>query len=189
MKKYLYLLLFVIFSILEQGCDKNDLNPSIEKKADLNINKSVLVEGNVNEKAPDLRTIIMWPLTDAFGHIIGWNILGCTWPSTNCLPTVVITPPDGDKSPTEEAYIDFIDKFNRDRIEEFFSEGDYLSLFPSLTNMPDVVKKFVDSDLNLYLEIGKDGLDYYIGLPIEIDYKSDWRGQEEIVFVIDKQKK
>ena len=29
----------------------------------------------------------------------------------------------------------------------------------------------------------------HVANPIEIDYKSDWRGQEEIVFVIDKQKK
>jgi hypothetical protein len=166
-----------------QGCSKSDID-QIDIKKPI-INKSVTIEGNVGMRAPDNRTLHMWPIRDEYGNVITWIILGCAWPSWNCLPTVVITPEQ--KTPTNDAYKDFIEKFKSNNLDEFFALGDYISLFPNVANLPEVVREIVASKINFYYEVGTDGFDYYIGLPKEVDYHSDWTGQEKVVFVIDNQ--
>jgi hypothetical protein len=82
----------------------------------------------------------------------------------------------------------FLNKFNTNHTNEFFTTGDYLTLFPQLINMPDVVEGLSESSIILHHDVGsEDDFDYYIGLPTGTDYLSNWEGDSKCVFVIDNQ--
>ena len=181
MKKIVFIYSIIIVVAFLQGCSKSDIN-QIDEKNPIS-DKSVTIEGNAGMKAPDMRMLHLLVLPNDYGGIDIF-ILGCAWPSSNCLPTVVITPDE--RTPTNEAYNDFIEKFKSNNLDEFFAVGDYISLFPNVVNLPEVIREIVASEINFYYEVGTDGFDYYIGLAKEVDYHSDWRGQEKVVFVIDK---
>ncbi|HAO08018.1 MAG TPA: hypothetical protein DCQ50_13790 [Chryseobacterium sp.] len=112
--------------------------------------------------------------------------LGCAEPATNCLPTVIITPPQKSLNITlKVAHNDFIEKFKNNKVADFFNNGDYLTLFPQITKLPDALDGLRKSNIVLYHKIGAtDGLDYYIGLPKDVKFSSDWHGLEKCVFVI-----
>lgn len=142
-------------------------------------------------KAPDgMKSLYAWPLIDEdTGQIITWIVFGCAWPASNCLPEVVIVGGTTKSSDLLNiVYDDFINKFNSNRVNEFFTTGDYLALFPQLINMPDVVKGLSESSIILHHEVGsEDKFDYYIGLSVGTNYLSNWEGNTKCVFVIDKQ--
>ncbi|MDO9258032.1 MAG: hypothetical protein Q7U54_21140 [Bacteroidales bacterium] len=110
----------------------------------------------------------------------------CGDPAENCLPEVIITPPQKSSSNSlKYAYSDFSEKFKNKDIAEFFTNGDYLTLFPEIKQLPDALSGLRNSNIILHHVVGeKDGLDYYIGLPKNINFSSDWKGLEKCVFVI-----
>ncbi|OQX82270.1 MAG: hypothetical protein B6D64_00885 [Bacteroidetes bacterium 4484_276] len=176
------ILLSLAISLLILGCSK-------EHPDNINVNSNTSTL-----KSSDMEMLYLIYQYDDWGNYIGVIVLGCWWPPDNCLPTVVITgsaPNDGSSSseadPTKTAYDDFICQFQNNNVDEFFASGDYLTLFPELNNMPDVVTGLSNSDIILYHEVGEDGFDYYIGLSDGTDYSSDWIGNESCVFVIDDQ--
>lgn len=118
------------------------------------------------------------------------GVYGCAEPPRNCLPTVIITSAQlKSTSKLDVAYNDFIDKFNKGKVNEFFTSGDYLSLFPQVNSLPNVLNELRNSDIKLYHQKNKqDGLDYYLGLPKNTNFKSDWIGLEKCVFVINHKK-
>ena len=119
-------------------------------------------------------------------YMNGDIVLGCEIPSKNCLPTVIITPPQKSSDVAlKAAHTDFVEKFKNNKIADFFNAGDYLTLFPQISKLPDALNGLKKSDIVLYHKIGaNDGFDYYIGLPKGIKFSSDWKGLEKCVFVI-----
>jgi len=112
--------------------------------------------------------------------------LGCAEPAGNCLPTVIITPPQKSLDISlKSAHNDFIEKFNNNKIADFFNNGDYLTLFPQITKLPEALNGLKKSEIVLYHKVGvNDGFDYYVGLPKNVKFSSDWHGLEKCVFVI-----
>jgi hypothetical protein len=126
---------------------------------------------------PEMRTL--------YGE--GYPFIGCAEPPRNCLPTVIINGSSQLKSTSKLkiAHNDFIEKFKNNKVAEFFNNGDYLTLFPEISQLPDALYGLQKSEIVLYHILGgNDGLDYYIGLPKEIKFNSNWQGLEKCVFVV-----
>lgn len=118
------------------------------------------------------------------------GVYGCAEPPANCLPTVIITPTQlKSTSNLDIAYTNFVDKFNKGKVNEFFKSDDYLMLFPEVNSLPGVLIELQNSDIKLYHQKSKqDGFDYYIGLPKNTDLNSNWTGLERCVFVVNYKK-
>ena len=129
---------------------------------------------------PEMRTLYM----------AGPIVLGCAEPPANCLPTVIITSTQlKSTSNLDIVYNNFIGKFNNGKANEFFKSDDYLLLFPEVNSLPNVLIELQNSDIKLYCQKSKqDGFDYYIGLPKNVDFNSDWKGLEKCVFVVNYKK-
>jgi len=114
------------------------------------------------------------------GEII-WCI--CDSPPYNCLPPVIITP---SKSPGANAYTQFIQAFTNNDTRKFFSSDASKFLFPNLQLLPDAVLGLQNGEIVLhYIKGTNDNFDYYVGLPKEVDFNSEWDGMEKCVLVID----
>jgi len=179
MKKSIVFVL--ILSLLAISCNKENILKTNDETAINNVNK------NLKESSNNMRMLYFITIFDEWGFPIDTIILGCWWPPSFCLPTVVITGNSQEcPVPVKNAYDDFINKFTNDSVSSFFNYGDYLTLFPELANMPDVVQGLSNSNIILHKDVGKDdSCDYYIGLPDSINYLSDWHGAQKCVFVID----
>jgi len=164
-------LVFSVFfvSSIFVGCTKENDTP---KNKQTNYNMKTSVE-------PVMRTLYNNPLG-----------VYCEPPALNCLPTVIIIAfPNKDASPLELAYADFIAKFENNNIQDFFKTGDYLTLFPQILILPNVLTELQNSDIILHYQKSEvDGYDYYIGLPKNVTFESDWKGMEKCVFVIHNEK-
>lgn len=149
---------------------------SCKKDSDTNSNDQST--NIVNTKSQDVPMRTLYMASDI--------VLGCEIPSKNCLPTVIITPPQKSSNVSlKAAHNDFIEKFKNNKIAEFFNNGDYLTLFPQVIKLPEALDGLKKSEILLYHKIGtNDGFDYYIGLPKDVKFSSDWKGLEKCVFVI-----
>ncbi len=163
---------------------------SCNKENDIKINGKTSVQHNVSKEDPvALEYLYKYVEYDPFGDTLYVIPLFCAWPPVNCLPEVIITP-DAKQCSIEviNAYNDFIQKFENGEISLFFSKGDYLTLFPKLKDMQDVVEGLCSGEIILHHDISKqNGFDYYIGLPDGVYYLSSWSGKEKCVFQIDNQ--
>lgn len=179
MKKYIIIVL--VLSLIVISCSKGNIIKTNDETTINNDNK------NLKESSNNMRMLYYWTIFDEFGSPVDVIILGCWWPPDNCLPTVVISGNSQEcPAPTKNAYDDFINKFTNDSVSSFFTNGNYLTLFPELVNMPDVVQGLSNSTIILHKDVGKnDSLDYYIGLPDSVDYLSNWQDLQKCVFVID----
>ncbi len=178
MKKIIVLIIFGI-SILMNSCIKdNDV---------INIDSTNEQQNSLKEGSTNLEYLYTDVSYDPISGEVYVVVLGCWWPSYNCLPEVVITPSTkGSSEKLLNAYNDFINKFNNDEVSIFFSNGDYLTLFPALKDMEDIVEGLRTKEIVLHYDIGKEnGFDHYIGLPKGVDYHSDWRDKVKCVFQID----
>lgn len=172
------LIIACFFVTIISSCNKEKDIISDSQTSAANINPAL------KQTDASLRTLYATPCLDPLGNVVSWIVFGCWWPANNCLPTTYVS-----SSSMEKANENFINNFNNNTIDEFFKGGDYLTLFPELKKMTEVVNGLVSSNIILFHEIGKDdGLDYYIGLPKEIKYLSDWKGREKCVLVVDNHK-
>ena len=180
MKKIFYTLILIISILFISGCTKENIN----------IKDSVKPPTLKESQNPKMRKLYSFYYINGLGQGPGQIILGCFWPPMACLPTVTIyaNPIDDGSIEVKNTYNNFINAFNNNKINEFFSSGDYLTLFPELIYMPDVIDGLCSSKIILHYDIGSDdGFDYYIGLPDSVNYLSDWQGEQKCVFVIDNQ--
>lgn len=162
-------MLFSIIAISLGSCKKS--NDTIEDE------QTIMNDG--------LKTVLDQPMRTLYN--VDYPFIGCAEPPHNCLPTVIIEGPAPLKSASKRkiVYNDFIEKFKNKKVAEFFNNGDYLTLFPKISQLPDALHGLQKSEIILYHILGvNDGLDYYIGLPKDVKFKSDWQGLEKCVFVI-----
>jgi len=104
----------------------------------------------------------------------------------NCLPTVIITPSD---ALVAKAYNQFIQAFNNNDTRMFFNSNATKILFPNLQLLPDALRGLQTGDIMLYQIKGtNDNFDYYVGLPKEVDFNSEWKGMEKCVLVVGSSK-
>jgi hypothetical protein len=164
----LFILLFAFTSVVfSGGCNKeNDLI----KKSDKDIS---LKSGGPNS---NMRTL--WIEFDLYGNI---RYIWCGYPPANCLPTVIVY-----SKAESKAYELFIQAYQSESVNKFFSSKDWVSLFPDLNLLPDALAGLQSGNIILHLIKGtNDNLDYYVGLPKDVSINSKWKGLEKCVLVVD----
>ncbi len=175
---YIVILICVIF--LMQGCSKDQSSF---------VSDQIIEDQSDTQRAPDLRKLHFSYVYTPWGELADIIYWGCAWPSENCLPTVVIRPKDERSSETEilEAYKSFIESYNNDNLCMFFKGSQYIHLFPEVAQMTEVLDDIINNKLTFYHNVGEDGFDYYVGLSNEIEYLSEWGGNEKVVLVVNNQ--
>ncbi len=175
-----FIFLAIAISMMAIGCKKE--------------NQEIISVSEINTKLKEagMRFLYCLYYTDPYTGTQYVLPLFCAWPPSNCLPTVVIygnAPEDSNPKQVaiEKAFENFTTALENGNVEQFFETDQCITLFPKLREFPDVLSGIVNSKIFIHHDVGDDGLDYYICLRASVDYLSDWRGQQECVFVIDNQ--
>ncbi|NQT78075.1 MAG: hypothetical protein HQ565_10195 [Bacteroidetes bacterium] len=166
------MLLLLLIGLLVVSCKKENDNSEL-----------MIQEENVAvTKAADMRTLYYYwagcPLNCTL------VVIRCWWPAHNCLPTVVVTANTDNLSLFE----DFVDAYDYDEIETFFSDTSNVALFPGITELDSVLTDLQNGDITLYKKIGEDTLDYYIGINSIADMDEDYEDDLRVVFPVDVDK-
>lgn len=164
MKKIIYLSAFLIVgSALMVSCQKTEVAEVLVEEAEV-----------MTLRAEKMRKLINIPILNSHPPFnpIGAIIFCTSAMDGNCLPDVIVT---GMSEVQKEVYDKFVSYFDANDIDTFFQGEEYLSLFPALKSLPDVLQGLRDREIKLVKEKGaEDGAIYYVGLPVELVNAGEW---------------
>lgn len=151
-------LTILVLTLIIGGCAKDELPSKSETKHEQQLTEPINNNSAGDSRAAGFRTLYFW--VDVFydlwtGETHTWDhVIGCFWPSTNCLKTHVVharsSTAEGSSTAGEtnsEQYEKFESHVDEETTNLYFSGTDYKAFVPEIDSLPEVLANLRNGDL------------------------------------------